>query len=199
MARPRLQVVAPTPPAARRAPFVGLVVGVLGLGLLGLLGLNTALAQGAFHQHDLERQLAALQDQEQALQQHVAALAAPHRLSAKAHRLGMVATVNPAFLRARDGKVLGRPVPGAASSFAAPPAPAQPMSGDERPTDPRGLATPTTPQSTGSMLTPQPLLTTGPSTTSTKASARQPSGDPVTQQTRNGQQTSTSTEGAQPQ
>ena len=132
--RPPLQVVVPSAPPPRRTPFVGVVVGVLGLGLLGLLGLNTALAQGAFHQHDLERQLTALQDEEQALQQRVATLAAPHRLASEAHALGMVATVDPAFLRARDGAVLGEPTPatGAPVTVAPPPTPPDPGVNDPR-------------------------------------------------------------------
>jgi hypothetical protein len=146
-ARPRrpLQVVVPSAPTPRRTPFVGVVVGVLGLGLLGLLALNTALAQGAFHQHDLERQLAVLQDDEQALQQRVAALAAPHRLASEAHALGMVATVDPAFLRASDGAVLGKPSPAAAPVVVVP---ETTTSQDSRVNDPRGNAADRKPAST---------------------------------------------------
>ncbi len=141
-----LQVVVPSAPAPRRTPFVGVVVGVLGLGLLGLLALNTALAQGAFHQHDLERQLAVLQDEEQALQQRVAALAAPHRLASQAHALGMVATVDPAFLRASDGAVLGEPTPAPAAPVVVAPEPTP--SPDSRVNDPRGSTADSGPGST---------------------------------------------------
>jgi hypothetical protein len=81
---------------------------VAGLGLLLLL--NTLLAQGSFVVHDLDRQITALSDREQALQQKVATLAAPQRLARQASNLGMVAIVNPAFLRMPDGRVLGDPV-----------------------------------------------------------------------------------------
>ena len=113
-ARPRHRLTAATVAAnPPRAPFIGLVVVLLGGGLLGLLGLNTALAQGAFRQHDLERQVAALGDQQQALQQRVAQLAAPSRLAQQAKALGMVAMVDPAFIRASDGRVLGKAEPAA--------------------------------------------------------------------------------------
>ncbi len=100
-------------PAARpaRAPFVVLVLVLLSLGLGALLLLNTLLAQGSFTLHELDAKVAGLADQEQALQQRAAQLASPKRLARSASELGMVASVNPAFLRTEDGKVLGAPVP----------------------------------------------------------------------------------------
>jgi hypothetical protein len=84
---------------------------LLSLGLGALLLLNTLLAQGSFTLHALDAKVAGLADQEQALQQKAATLASPKRLARSASELGMVASVNPAFLRAEDGKVLGAPVP----------------------------------------------------------------------------------------
>ncbi len=98
------------PSSAPRAPFVAVVLFLLVAGLGLLLLLNTLLAQGSFVVHDLDRQITALSDREQALQQKVATLAAPQRLARQASNLGMVATVNPAFLRMPDGRVLGDPV-----------------------------------------------------------------------------------------
>ena len=79
-----------------------------GLGLLLLL--NTLLAQGSFAVDDLDRQITVLSDREQAMQQKVATLAAPQRLARQASELGMVSSVNPAFLRMPDGRILGDPV-----------------------------------------------------------------------------------------
>lgn len=101
-----------TPPA--RAPFVATVLVLLVLGLGSLLLLNTLLAQGSFTLHTLDARVGELADREQALQQRVAELAAPQRLARRASALGMVPSVNPAFLRASDGKVLGVPVPASA-------------------------------------------------------------------------------------
>ena len=102
-------------PVARpaRAPFVAIVLVLLSLGLGALLLLNTLLAQGSFTLHELNAQVAGLADQEQALQQKAAELASPKRLARRAAELGMVASVNPAFLRTEDGKILGAPVPAA--------------------------------------------------------------------------------------
>ena len=110
----RLALVAPTPVPAPRAPFVLLLGALLTAGLAGLLFLHTALAEGSFRLHDLQNRSATLADREQALEQEVARAASPLRLAARAESLGMVRSVNPAFIRLADGKVLGRPRPGAA-------------------------------------------------------------------------------------
>jgi hypothetical protein len=68
------------------------------------------LAQGSFVVDDLDRQITVLSDREEAMQQKVATLAAPERLAHQASALGMVASVNPAFLRMPDGRILGDPV-----------------------------------------------------------------------------------------
>ncbi|MEO8106941.1 MAG: septum formation initiator family protein [Actinomycetes bacterium] len=93
-----------------RAPFVVLVLVILSLGLGLLLLLNTLLAQGSFTLHALDAKVASLADREQALQQRTAELASPQRLARGAARLGMVPSANPAFLRAKDGKILGEPM-----------------------------------------------------------------------------------------
>ena len=134
-ATPGLRVVPAPPPAPRRAPFVALVLTMLVLGLGALLVLNTVLAQGAFRVHDLESEVAALTDQEQALQQQVSGLAAPVRLMQRARALGMVPMAGPAFLRTSDGAILGRPAP-------APGAPAGWVS-TSPPVTPTPAATPT--------------------------------------------------------
>lgn len=112
--RPPVRAVPPQAAAPARAPFIGAVLVLLVLGLGALLLLNTLLAQGSFTLHSLDARVADLADREQALQQKVAELAAPQRLARRASAIGMVPSVNPAFLRASDGKVLGVPVPASA-------------------------------------------------------------------------------------
>ncbi len=90
------------------------------MGLLGLLALNTVMAQNAFAVKDLTTKQAAFTDQEQALQQQVAVLQSPQELAQRAAALGMVEGQNPVFLDPRTGKVLGVPV---AAPTPAPPAP----------------------------------------------------------------------------
>lgn len=97
--------------SAPRAPFITVVVLLLAGGLLGLLALNTVLAQDAFRLHALTAESKALADREQALEREVETLRTPRNLSAEARKLGMVDGPAPAFLRLPDGVVLGAEVP----------------------------------------------------------------------------------------
>lgn len=119
--RPRLTLVPPLRTGAPRAPFVLLLSTLLVGGLAGLLFLHTALAEDSFRLHDLKTRSALLADREQVLEQQVAEDASPKRLAERAEALGMVHSVNPAFLRLSDGKILGKPKPGVAPP--PPPAP----------------------------------------------------------------------------
>ncbi len=110
--RGSLRVVpAPRPGKASRAPFLVVVVAMLGAGLLGLLALNTMLAQDAFHLHELQASGKTLDEREQALDKEVEALQAPASLASRATSLGMVPGGPPAFLRLPDGAVLGQADP----------------------------------------------------------------------------------------
>jgi hypothetical protein len=80
---------------------------VLGAGLLTLLLINTALAQGSFQLHDLQATSDRLADTEQTLRESIDAAAAPQRLAEQARALGMVPSESTAFVRLSDGKVLG--------------------------------------------------------------------------------------------
>lgn len=100
--------------SAAKAPFVLVVVTLLVGGLLGLLLLNTLVAQDSFRLHDLGKQGRVLEQREQDLSRQVQALQAPDALAARATALGMVPGGPPAFLRLSDGKVLGVPSAGVA-------------------------------------------------------------------------------------
>ncbi|MGH3311482.1 MAG: septum formation initiator family protein [Streptomyces sp.] len=95
---------------AARAPFVMLVVLILGAGLLGLLLLNASVNQGSFRLSKLEKQTDELTDEQQALQQEVDAYSAPGALEKRARGLGLVPGGTPAFLD-HDGTVRGSPQP----------------------------------------------------------------------------------------
>ncbi|MDO0915637.1 septum formation initiator family protein [Streptomyces sp. DT2A-34] len=95
---------------AARAPFVLLVVVLLGGGLIGLLVLNSALSEGAFELDDLKRDTKSLTDEEQSLQRDIDAYSAPDALQRRARELGMVPGGDPAFL-GPDGTVKGFPSP----------------------------------------------------------------------------------------
>ena len=111
-ARPHLRMVSPLrPERASRGVFVMVVTGVLVIGMVAILLINTSLAQGAFTISELKAEQTALLEQEQSLAESVEALAAPESLEQQARAMGMVPSKNAAFLDVETGKVLGRPKP----------------------------------------------------------------------------------------
>jgi hypothetical protein len=90
--------------APPRAPFVLLVVGLLGGALVSLLLLNTVLAQDAFTLSELQRGNQQLSERKQALQEDINRENSPQALHAKAKALGMVDGKRPAFMDARTGQ-----------------------------------------------------------------------------------------------
>jgi hypothetical protein len=78
---------------------------LLAAGLLGLLLLNTALAQNAFRMHALQQRSAVLAEQEQALSLQADKLSDPAALAAAAARLGLMPGGLPEYLPA------GAPLP----------------------------------------------------------------------------------------
>jgi hypothetical protein len=107
----------PTPPSLRvvsgadtkrpGAGFALLCVTLLSAGLLGLLLLNTSLAQGAFALHDLQATSGELSDTQAALTQQLQAASSPQQLAREATAMGMVPSQSAAFLRLSDGAVFG--------------------------------------------------------------------------------------------
>lgn len=95
--RPRLRVVQAVA-TAPRAPFVTLVLTILGVGLIGLLLISSSLQQGAFELRDLERQAQQLRATETSLLHDVAQRAAPDELARRAEELGMVPADDRRFL-----------------------------------------------------------------------------------------------------
>lgn len=89
------------------ALFAVLCVLLLAGGLIGLLVLNTTMAEGSFTLHRLQATSGELTDSEQALTAAIDAQEAPANLAARAAHLGMVPADSAAFLRLSDGKVLG--------------------------------------------------------------------------------------------
>ena len=88
--RPGLRLLPGGRTGAPRAPFVVLVLLVLGAGLVGLLLLNTNLQQSSFELRDLEQETRLLRDRHAELTRQVAQLAAPEELASRADVLGMV-------------------------------------------------------------------------------------------------------------
>lgn len=111
--RPTLRVL-PAPMVSRtRAPFLLLCAGLLLGSLLIALLLNTAMARGAYHAHDLEVQLARMAQTEQALEESLIAAGSPGQLAELARKLGMIPSPHTAFIDLSQQKVLGVPTPAA--------------------------------------------------------------------------------------
>lgn len=106
-----LRIVAPARNRARRAPFVVVVVMVLSAGLVGLIVMNTALQDQAFHLARLQREASSLEVRQQQLQHTEDRLAEPSSLARSAAALGMVPNAAPVFLRPSTGEVIGVPTP----------------------------------------------------------------------------------------
>lgn len=98
-------------PAAMGQPgnglFAALCLLLLCGGLVALLMLNTAMAEGSFTLHRLEATSGELADTQDALTQAIDAQRSPANLATRAGKLGMVPADSAAFLRLSDGKVLG--------------------------------------------------------------------------------------------
>ena len=107
---PKLRVVTGATP--RRGPAFGIIcVTLLAAGLIALLLLNTALAQGSFTLHQLRATSGQLTDTEDLLNQSLEASKSPANLAAKAASMGMVPAQSAAFLRLSDGRVIGVAIP----------------------------------------------------------------------------------------
>ena len=108
-------------PAARlaRFPYLLVLIGIFGMGMVGLLMLNTTLQSQAFQSRTLNRQATELAYAQADLENQLDALAAPQELARRASALGMRPNPFPAFLVLPSGKVVGKPIP---------------VSGDELPT-----------------------------------------------------------------
>jgi len=100
-------------PAARlaRFPYLLVLIGIFGMGMVGLLMLNTTLQSQAFQSRTLNRQATELAYAQADLENQLDALAAPEELARRASALGMRPNPFPAFLVLPSGKVVGEPIP----------------------------------------------------------------------------------------
>jgi len=96
---------------APRVPFVTLVSVLLVAGVAGLLFFNTSMQQVSFKATAMEHRAQMLTAEQQGLQMDLDRLRNPQRVAAQAKKMGMVPSATPAFLRLRDGAVLGDPTP----------------------------------------------------------------------------------------
>lgn len=105
----RLRPLASPPRRMARLPFLTILVAVFGLGMAGLLLLNTTLQNQVFAARTLNRQATELTYVQADLEARFDVAAAPASLAQKASALGMRANPYPAFLVVPSGKVIGHP------------------------------------------------------------------------------------------
>jgi|GEM_PF-1613627 hypothetical protein len=89
-----------------RVPFVLALIMILGIGMAGLLALNTSLQGQAFEARSLHQKANQLTYQQASLHTQVAELRSSDTLAARAFKLGMRPDPNPGFIRLSDGKVI---------------------------------------------------------------------------------------------
>jgi hypothetical protein len=94
-----------------RFPFLLVLIGIFGIGMAGLLMLNTTLQSQAFQSRTLNRQATELAYAQADLENQLDALVAPQELARRASALGMRPNPYPAFLVLPSGKVVGEPTP----------------------------------------------------------------------------------------
>jgi len=94
-----------------RFPFLLVFIGIFGIGMAGLLMLNTTLQSQAFESRTLNRRATELAYSQADLENQLDALAAPQELARRASELGMRPNPFPAFLVLPSGKVVGKPIP----------------------------------------------------------------------------------------
>lgn len=107
--RRHLRAVADRTAHISRLPFLLIIAGLLSVGLLGLVLLNTVLQDQAFEMRALHREQARLANLEAHLASKVDAESSPTALAAKASALGMHPNTHAAFLVVPDGTILGEP------------------------------------------------------------------------------------------
>ena len=92
-----------------RTPFVLLILGLLGGGLVCLLVINTTLSAASYQINTLHQGNAQLSQQEQTLQQQIAREQAPATIESSAYKLGMRPEQRLNFVNARTGKISRQP------------------------------------------------------------------------------------------
>ncbi len=97
------------PQARPRAPFVLLLLGLLGGGLICLLLINTTLAQGSFQIQAMQQKNTALTQQVQALQQQTTQQESPASIAARARQLGMQPAGRLRFIDLKSGRIYSEP------------------------------------------------------------------------------------------
>ena len=109
-----------TRPRHPRAPFILLLVGLLGGALVSLLVISTTLAEGSYRITSLQQQNASLAKQEQLLTQQVAQASSPTQIAQVAEQFGLRPNPYLQFIDLKTGKVVSGHPSGADSEINVP-------------------------------------------------------------------------------
>lgn len=109
--RPRLRVVRAPAQARTRVPFVLTCITTLASALLGVLLLNTSMAQMEYERYHLATRLSQSAQANQEMRGRLEQVSSPQALAEAARGLGMVPSTSAGYLRLSDGAVLGNPAP----------------------------------------------------------------------------------------
>jgi hypothetical protein len=109
-----------TRPRQPRAPFILLLVGLLGGALVCLLVISTTLAQGSYQITRLQEQNTNLARQEQLLSQQVAQASSPAQIASEAEQFGMQQNPYLQFINLKTGKIIEGKVSKADAALNAP-------------------------------------------------------------------------------
>ncbi|MDP4668302.1 MAG: hypothetical protein NWP59_00680 [Candidatus Nanopelagicales bacterium] len=86
----------------------GLIIsGIVLLGMLGGLFVNTLLSQGQYEIQELQNRSIVLADEHERLAQSVSRLESPDILKNRALEMGMIPSLGSAFIDLRDGRLMG--------------------------------------------------------------------------------------------
>lgn len=107
-ARPALRPLATPSRRLARLPFLVVLIVAFGLGMAGLLMLNTTLQNQEFEARRLSSQASQLTYVQDDLESQLQNVSSPASLAQKAYAQGMRPNVHPAFLVMPDGTVKGK-------------------------------------------------------------------------------------------
>ncbi len=96
-----------TPKQIAAVGFGLIISGIILIGMLGGLVVNTLLSQGQFEIQELQNRSIALAAEHEVLAQNVSRLESPEILKNRALEIGMIPSPGSAFIDLRDGRLLG--------------------------------------------------------------------------------------------
>ena len=96
-----------TPKQIAAVGFGLIISGIVLLGMLGGLFVNTLLSQGQYEIQELQNLSIDLADEHEVLAQNVSRLESPEILKMRAIEIGMIPNPGSAFIDLRDGRLIG--------------------------------------------------------------------------------------------